>query len=119
MPLSGNEVISFDPTGISSQVKSLPDIVKSKIKRLLSTRKGEYPDNLNYGVNIHMYVLYPATPELLEAMRTDVNMALSEFLPYVIVRQIVREDTKEAYALKVYYNLMDGYEDMVDITVEI
>lgn len=82
-------------TGYFRQSFQTFDQVKSNIKNLLLTKKGERIFQPEFGSGIHDLLFNPATERFEEDVENTINEALEKWLPYVIVEDIDVDVSKE------------------------
>ena len=71
------------------------DQIKSNIKNLLLTKKGERVFQPDFGSGIHDLLFNPATERFEEDVENTINEALEKWLPYVIVEDIDVDVSKD------------------------
>ena len=71
------------------------DQVRSNLKNLLLTKKGERILQPDFGSGLHDLLFNPATEKFEEDLETTVNDAVAKWLPYVIVEDINIDISKE------------------------
>jgi hypothetical protein len=82
-------------TGYFRQSFQTFDQVKSNIKNLLLTKKGERMFQPDFGSGIHDLLFNPATEKFEEDVENTINRALEKWMPYVIVQDINVDVSKE------------------------
>ena len=82
-------------TGYFRQSFQTFDQIKSNIKNLLLTKKGERVFQPDFGSGIHDLLFNPATERFEEAVENTINEALEKWLPYVIVEDIDVDVSKD------------------------
>ena len=82
-------------TGYFRQSFQTFDQIKSNIKNLLLTKKGERVFQPDFGSGIHDLLFNPATERFAEAVENTINEALEKWLPYVIVEDIDVDVSKD------------------------
>jgi len=75
-------------TGYFRQSFQTFEQVKSNIKNLLLTKKGERVLQPDFGSGIHDLLFNPATEKFEEDVENTINRALEKWLPYVILEDI-------------------------------
>ena len=75
-------------SGQFSQTFTINEQVVHNMRQVLLTIKGEIPNNPNFGSNLYRLIFDPATQELNEAIRVEINTTLEAFMPYVTVDSI-------------------------------
>ena len=75
--------------GFFRRTKTIRQQVKSNIKNLLLTEKGERVFQPNFGSNLKSLLFEQITPESLESVENDIRESLSTWLPYVNVNSLV------------------------------
>tara|TARA_Y200000002_G_C22642325_1_gene647579 strand:+ start:794 stop:1225 length:432 start_codon:yes stop_codon:yes gene_type:complete len=71
------------------------DQVRSNLKNLLLTKKGERIFQPDFGSGLHDLLFNPATEKFEEDLENTINDAVAKWLPYVIVEDINIDITKE------------------------
>ena len=71
------------------------DQVRSNLKNLLLTKKGERLLQPEFGSGLHDLLFNPATEKFEEDLETTVNDAVAKWLPYIIVEDINIDISKE------------------------
>ncbi len=71
------------------------DQVRSNLKNLLLTKKGERIIHPEFGSGLHDLLFQPATEKFEEDLETTINEAVAKWLPYVIVEDINIDISKE------------------------
>lgn len=82
-------------TGYFRQSFQTFDQIKSNIKNLLLTKKGERVFQPDFGSGIHDLLFNPATERFEEDVENTINEALEKWLPYVIVEDIDVDVSKD------------------------
>ena len=72
-------------SGQFSQTFTINEQVIHNMRQVLLTIKGEIPNNPNFGSNLYRLVFDPATKELSEAIKVEINTTLETWMPYVTV----------------------------------
>ena len=71
------------------------DQVRSNLKNLLLTKKGERILQPEFGSGLHDLLFQPATEKFEEDLETTIDEAVAKWLPYVIVEDINIDISKE------------------------
>ena len=71
------------------------DQVRSNLKNLLLTKKGERILQPEFGSGLHDLLFNPATEKFEEDLENTINDAVAKWLPYVIVEDINIDISKE------------------------
>ena len=71
------------------------DQVRSNLKNLLLTKKGERILQPDFGSGLHDLLFNPATEKFEEDLENTINDAVAKWLPYVIVEDINIDISKE------------------------
>ena len=82
-------------TGYFRQSFQTFEQVKSNIKNLLLTKKGERVLQPDFGSGIHDLLFNPATEKFEEDVENTINRALEKWLPYVILEDIDVDISKD------------------------
>ena len=81
--------------GFFRRTKTIRQQVKSNIRNLLLTEKGERIFQPQFGSGLHDLLFQPATEKFEEDLETTINEAVAKWLPYVIVEDINIDISKE------------------------
>jgi len=71
------------------------DQIRSNLKNLLLTKKGERILQPEFGSGLHDLLFNPATDKFEEDLESTINGAVAQWLPYVIVEDINIDISKE------------------------
>ena len=71
------------------------DQVRSNLKNLLLTKKGDRILQPEFGSGLHDLLFNPATEKFEEDLETTINDSVAKWLPYVIVEDINVDISKE------------------------
>ena len=71
------------------------DQVRSNLKNLLLTKKGERILHPEFGSGLHDLLFQPATEKFEEDLETTINESVAKWLPYIIVEDINVDISKE------------------------
>ena len=71
------------------------DQVRSNLKNLLLTKKGERILQPDFGSGLHDLLFNPATEKFEEDLENTINDAVAQWLPYIIVEDINIDISKE------------------------
>jgi len=71
------------------------DQIRSNLKNLLLTKKGERILQPEFGSGLHDLLFNPATEKFEEDLENTINDAVTKWLPYVIVEDINIDISKE------------------------
>ena len=81
--------LDYSQEGFFRKTKTIRQQVKSNIRNLLLTEKGERVFQPNFGSNLKSLLFEQITPTLLENVENDIRESLSTWLPYVNVNNLV------------------------------
>ena len=81
--------LDHSPEGFFYKTKTIREQVKSNIRNLLLTEKGERIFQPNFGSNLKSLLFEQITPVSLENVENDIRESLSTWLPYVNVNDLV------------------------------
>jgi len=81
--------LDHSPEGFFYKTKTIREQVKSNIRNLLLTEKGERVFQPNFGSNLKSLLFEQITPTSLENVENDIRESLSTWLPYVNVNNLV------------------------------
>lgn len=76
-------------TGFFRQSKTIPQQVKSNIKNLLLTSKGERVFQPNFGCDLRDLLFEQINPETLDGVDNSIRIALDTWLPYVNINDLI------------------------------
>ena len=76
-------------TGFFRQTKTIQEQVKSNIKNLLLTSKGERVFQPDLGCDLRDLLFEQITPQTLDGVDNSIRVALDTWLPYVIVNDLI------------------------------
>ena len=76
-------------TGFFRQSKTIPQQVKSNIKNLLLTSKGERVFQPNFGCDLKNLLFEQINSETLDGVDNSIRVALDTWLPYVIINDLI------------------------------
>lgn len=71
------------------------DQIRSNLKNLLLTKKGERIFQPEFGSGLHDLLFNPATEKFEEDLENTINDAIAQWLPYIIVEDINIDISKE------------------------
>jgi len=119
MVVGGKTVISFDNNGNSEVAKTPEEVVREKIKLLLHTNKGDYPNNPNYGADLVHFVHLPPSDLVLASIENTIRAEVSSELPYVTILSVERSEVALPGVLNliVVYSVVAGVLDSIDVSV--
>jgi|TARA_R100000030_G_C3208468_1_gene112716 phage baseplate assembly protein W len=81
--------LDYSSQGFFRRTKTIRQQVKSNIRNLLLTEKGERVFQPNFGSNLKSLLFEQITPTSLENVENDIRESLSTWLPYVNVNNLV------------------------------
>jgi|TARA_B100001939_G_C16930055_1_gene613556 phage baseplate assembly protein W len=81
--------LDYSQEGFFRKTKTIRQQVKSNIRNLLLTEKGERIFQPNFGSNLKSLLFEQITPTSLENVENDIRESLSTWLPYVNVNNLV------------------------------
>lgn len=114
--------LSFGNPGVFKTLYTTKDQAKANIRNLLLTRKGERYNLINFGSGLLNVVFQPSTPEIKELIDLEINEALTNWLPYIIVQDLeiltVEDDPTLLHTIKITIKYtVDGFStDAITIT---
>lgn len=76
-------------TGFFRQSKTIPQQVKSNIKNLLLTSKGERVFQPNFGCDLRDLLFEQINSETLDRVDNSIRIALDTWLPYVNINDLI------------------------------
>ena len=71
------------------------DQIRSNLKNLLLTKKGERILQPDFGSGLHDLLFNPATEKFEEDLENTINDAIAQWLPYIVVEDINIDISKE------------------------
>jgi|TARA_B100001939_G_C16750954_1_gene533948 phage baseplate assembly protein W len=115
--------LDFSVDGFLRKTKTIRQQVKSNIKNLILTSKGERVFQPNFGSNLKSLLFEQITNDSLDSVDTDIRVSLSTWLPYVNVEElIVQQDSanenKVVISLEYSTSLNPDIFDTLTFTVE-
>ena len=115
--------LDFSVDGFLRKTKTIRQQVKSNIKNLILTSKGERVFQPNFGSNLKSLLFEQITNDSLDSVDTDIRVSLSTWLPYVNVEElIVQQDSanenKVVISLEYSTSLNPDIYDTLTFTVE-
>ena len=81
--------LDHSPEGFFYKTKTIREQVKSNLRNLLLTEKGERLFQPNFGSNLKSLLFEQITPSSLNNLDEDVRQTISTWLPYVIINNLV------------------------------
>ena len=89
--------LNHNVSGFFKKSKTVREQVKSNIKNLLLTAKGERIMQPTFGCDITSQLFQQIDNETLENMDIDIRQALGTWLPYVVINDlfVMRNETNE------------------------
>jgi hypothetical protein len=81
--------LDYSQEGFFRKTKTIRQQVKSNIRNLLLTEKGERVFQPNFGSNLKSLLFEQITPTTLENIENNIRESLSTWLPYVNVNNLV------------------------------
>ena len=110
--------------GFFRRTKTIRQQVKSNIRNLLLTEKGERVFQPNFGSNLKSLLFEQITPSSLENVETDIRQSISTWLPYVnvinlVVGQDERNPNQVLTSLEYSTNLEPDAFDTITFTFEV
>ena len=81
--------LDYSSQGFFRRTKTIRQQVKSNIRNLLFTEKGERVFQPNFGSNLKSLLFEQITPTTLENIENNIRESLSTWLPYVNVNNLV------------------------------
>jgi len=97
------------------------DAIKSNLKHLLLTKKGDryyYPD---FGTDFMKYIFQPLDQQTLQDIKSEISLIVQKFIHNVNIVNIDTAINEEEYlvGIKVTFEVSDGFlkeQDFVEIT---
>jgi|TARA_R100001129_G_scaffold182210_1_gene162480 phage baseplate assembly protein W len=116
--------LDHSPEGFFYKTKTIREQVKSNIRNLLLTEKGERVFQSNFGTNLKSLLFEQITPSGLENIENDIRESLSTWLPYVntnnlIVVQDDRNSNQVLISLEYSTTLEPETLDTITFTFEV
>ena len=110
--------------GFFRKTKTIRQQVKSNIRNLLLTEKGERVFQPNFGSNLKSLLFEQITPTSLENVETDIRQSISTWLPYVnVINLVVGQDNRNPNqvltSLEYSTNLEPDAFDTITFTFEV
>jgi len=115
--MSLNSVITFNEDGTSQVPEDIYAEIKEKIIILLNTKKGEVPNDLDYGTELYKLVDYPKTYSLGQAIENEIRQAIGIYIPEVTIIAIIRNyDTQGLIKITVKYSI-GNVSDLINLNI--
>jgi len=118
--IGASSIISFNIAGEGVVQKTSEDIVKEKLRFLLTTNKGEIPNNPGYGADLQHFIHLPMDDSLLVGLENTIRIEVALEMPYVIIKSVVVDrgiTTQGILAFTLNYELAEGFEDSVQVVI--
>ena len=81
--------LDYSQEGFFRKTKTIRQQVKSNIKNLILTSRGERVFQPNFGCGLRDLLFEQITSETLESIDNDIRTSLSTWLPYVVVNDLI------------------------------
>ena len=81
--------LDYNETGFFRKTKTIRQQVKSNIRNLILTQKGERIFQPNFGSNLKKLLFTQITPESLKSLEDDIRQSMSTWLPYVNINNLL------------------------------
>lgn len=113
--MSENSLISFNQDGTSVAPKTPAERVKEKLITLLTTHRGDLPNNLNYGTDVHKMTMFPINTAFQDTLTQEVRAAVAEWLSYVNILSVSADKQGNGLLkVSVYYSLGEDISDEIE-----
>lgn len=83
--------IGFNQFGPTRQIFGLlagSDSIRDNLRNILFFRKGDYPDNSDFGVGLQDFLFEPADELLRLALSQEIRRQISKYEPRLVIRSI-------------------------------
>lgn len=103
------------------------DLIKSNLKQLLLTRRGERVMLPNFGTNLYKYLMEPLDQALLSQIRREISQSIYKYAPYVNIlllqvfplENATGSNGGHALLIKLVCSLKENEELNFEVNVEI
>ena len=111
-----------DGDGFFKGTKTTEDAIKSNIRLLLLTQRGERLMQPNLGINLRRFLFEPITENTAVEIENDIVQTFSYWLPFVQIRDIQidlsRQDANQI-GIKLIFKVKNGSDRLSSVQVDI
>lgn len=113
---------SEGPAGWFSGTETTIDAVKTNIRLLLSTEKGERLMQPNLGLNLRRYLFEQFTDDLAIGVQNEILNTIKFWMPFVEVRDIqvsMSDENRGTMKIQVMFNITKSPNTLESVEIEI
>lgn len=84
--------------------------IKTNLRSLLMTRRGERLGNPSFGCDLHSYVFNPLTDETISNIRGTIETAIQTWLPFITIKdmKIDKDEDKNTIFISIVFEFILG-----------
>ena len=111
-----------DGDGFFKGTKTTEDAIKSNIRLLLLTHRGERVMQPNLGINLRRFLFEPITENTAVEIENDIVQTFSYWLPFVQIRDIqidLSSQDANQIGIKLIFKVKNGSDRLSSVQVDI
>ena len=111
-----------DGDGFFKGTKTTEDAIKSNIRLLLLTQRGERVMQPNLGINLRRFLFEPITENTAVEIENDIVQTFSYWLPFVQIRDIqidLSSQDANQIKIKLVFKVKNGSDRLSSVQVDI
>ena len=111
-----------DGDGFFKGTKTTEDAIKSNIRLLLLTQRGERVMQPNLGINLRRFLFEPITENTAVEIENDIVQTFSYWLPFVQIRDIqidLSSQDANQIGIKIIFKVKNGSDRLSSVQVDI
>ena len=111
-----------DGDGFFKGTKTTEDAIKSNIRLLLLTQRGERVMQPNLGINLRRFLFEPITENTAVEIENDIVQTFSYWLPFVQIRDIqidLSSQDANQIGIKLIFKVKNGSDSLSSVQVDI
>tara|TARA_B100002019_G_scaffold293118_1_gene318829 strand:- start:2452 stop:2883 length:432 start_codon:yes stop_codon:yes gene_type:complete len=111
-----------DGDGFFKGTKTTEDAIKSNIRLLLLTQRGERVMQPNLGINLRRFLFEPITENTAVEIENDIVQTFSYWLPFVQIRDIqidLSSQDANQIGIKLIFKVKNGSDRLSSVQVDI
>ena len=111
-----------DGDGFFKGTKTTEDAIKSNIRLLLLTQRGERVMQPNLGINLRRFLFEPITENTVVEIENDIVQTFSYWLPFVQIRDIqidLSSQDANQIGIKLIFKVKNGSDRLSSVQVDI
>ena len=111
-----------DGDGFFKGTKTTEDAIKSNIRLLLLTQRGERVMQPNLGINLRRFLFEPVTENTAVEIENDIVQTFSYWLPFVQIRDIqidLSSQDANQIGIKLIFKVKNGSDRLSSVQVDI